>query len=56
MHRVFVLSSTLQPLMLCHPVRARQLLTAGQAAVYRTVPFTIILQDRADGDVQPVEF
>ena len=54
MNRVFVLSSTHQPLMPCHPARARQLLTAGRAAVYRTAPFTIILQDRAEGEVQPV--
>jgi 5-methylcytosine-specific restriction endonuclease McrA len=32
------------------------LLTAGKAAVYRLHPFTIILKQRADGDVQPVEF
>ena len=43
MNRVFVLSSTRQPLMPCHPARARQLLTAGRAAVYRTAPFTLIL-------------
>jgi len=49
-----VLSSTQQPLMPCHPARARQLLTAGRAAVYRTAPFTIILKDRAEGDVQPI--
>ena len=54
MNRVFVLSSTHQPLMPCHPARARQLLTAGRAAVYRTAPFTIILNDRAEGDVQSV--
>jgi 5-methylcytosine-specific restriction endonuclease McrA len=42
--------------MPCHPARARQLLTAGRAAVYRTAPFTIILQDRAEGDTQPIEF
>jgi 5-methylcytosine-specific restriction endonuclease McrA len=56
MNRVFVLSRTKKPLMPCHPARARELLSAGRAAVYRAVPFTIILKDRADGDVQPVEF
>ena len=56
MNSVFVLSSTKRPLMPCRPARARQLLTAGRAAVYRTVPFTIILKDRVDGDVQPIEF
>lgn len=55
MNSVFVLSSTKKPLMPCRPARARQLLTAGKAAVYRQQPFTIILKERADGDVQPVE-
>jgi 5-methylcytosine-specific restriction endonuclease McrA len=52
---VFVLSSTKKPLMPCNAARARQLLTAGKAAVYRAAPFTIILKDRADGEVQDVE-
>lgn len=56
MNTVFVLSSTKKPLMPCRPARARRLLQAGRAAVYRAQPFTIILLDRADGDVQPVEF
>ena len=55
MNSVFVLSSTKKPLMPCRPARARQLLTAGRAAVYRQHPFTIILKDRDDGDTQPVE-
>jgi 5-methylcytosine-specific restriction endonuclease McrA len=55
MNSVFVLSNTKKPLMPCQPARARQLLTRGKAAVYRTQPFTIILKDRADGDTQPVE-
>ena len=55
MNSVFVLSNTKKPLMPCRPVRARKLLTAGRAAVYRLHPFTIILKDRADGDIQPVE-
>jgi len=56
MNRVFVLSSTKKPLMPCHPARARKLLAKGKAAVYRRAPFTIILNERADGDVQDVEF
>ncbi len=56
MNRVFVLSSTKKPLMPCHPARARELLSAGRAAVYRAAPFTIILQDRVEGNVQPIEF
>ena len=55
-HRVFVLSSTQKPLMPCTPKRARKLLTAGKAAVYRRQPFTIILKCRADGDTQAIEF
>jgi 5-methylcytosine-specific restriction endonuclease McrA len=46
MSSVFVLSSDRQPLDPCHPVRARQLLTSGRAAVLRRFPFTIILRDR----------
>lgn len=56
MNRVFVLSSTKKPLMPCTPARARRLLNAGKAAVYRLQPFTIILKFRADGDLQPIEF
>ena len=55
MNQVFVLSSTKEPLMPCRPARARKLLTAGRAAVYRMQPFTIILKDRDDGETQPVE-
>jgi 5-methylcytosine-specific restriction endonuclease McrA len=46
MQRVFVLSSDRQPLDPCHPARARQLLKAGRAAVFRRYPFTIILKGR----------
>lgn len=55
MNSVFVLSSTQKPLMPTRPARARRLLTAGKAAVYRLHPFTIILKDRADGETQDVE-
>ncbi len=55
MQRVFVLSSSEDPLMPCHPARARELLRDGKAAVYRRIPFTIVLKHRADGDTQPVE-
>jgi 5-methylcytosine-specific restriction endonuclease McrA len=47
MQRVFVLSNDRKPLDPCHPARARRLLKAGQAAVFRRYPFTIILKDRA---------
>jgi len=56
MNRVFVLGSTKEPLMPCHPARARELLRKGKAAVFRMEPFTIILLNRADGDLQEIEF
>src|SRR5258708_3078968 len=55
MQRVFVLDAKKQPLMACHPARARALLNTGQAVVYRRYPFTVILKDRAGGDVQEIE-
>lgn len=54
-NRVFVLDSRERPLSPCHPARARQLLRAGKAVVYRRYPFTIILKDEKDGAmVQPI--
>ena len=53
-NRVFVLSDTRKPLMPCHPARAREILREGRAAVFRKYPFTIILKDRKDGEVQPI--
>jgi hypothetical protein len=55
MQNVFVVDKNRQPLMPCHPARARQLLTAGKAVVLRRFPFTILLLDRAGGAVQPVQ-
>ncbi|HEC85872.1 MAG TPA: HNH endonuclease [Thioploca sp.] len=55
MQRVFVLDTKKKPLMPCHPARARKLLKKGKAAVYRRYPFTIILKERVDGQLQPVE-
>lgn len=46
MNRVFVLSQDGQPLDPCHPARARKLLRAGKAAVFRHFPFTIALKQR----------
>lgn len=56
MQRVLVLDRNKQPLMPCHPARARELLKQGKAAVYRRYPFTIILTERQGGTVQPVQF
>ena len=55
MQRVFVLDKNKQPLMPCHPARARELLKTGRAAVFRRFPFTIILFDREDGETQPTQ-
>ena len=55
MQHVLVLDADQQPLMPCHPARARRLLKAGRAAVFRRYPFTIILKDRVGGDVQTVQ-
>ncbi|GAA2408328.1 RNA-guided endonuclease IscB [Streptomyces coeruleofuscus] len=48
--RVFVLSRDGQPLMPCHPARARELLGKGRAVVVRQVPFVIRLKDRTLGE------
>lgn len=53
MQRVLVLGKSRQPLMPCHPARARRLLREGKAAVFRRFPFTIILKEREDGITQP---
>lgn len=46
MQRLFVLRSDRRPLDVFHHTRARQLLKAGRAAVFRRYPFTIALEDR----------
>lgn len=50
MSNVFVLSSDGKPLDPCHPARARKLLTAGKAAVWRYRPFAIRLNARTAGE------
>lgn len=55
MQRVLVLSSKKEPLMPCHPARARELLKKGKAAVYRAKPFTLILKEREFGQTQAIE-
>lgn len=56
MQRVLVIDRNQQPLMPCFPARARELLRSGKAAVFRRYPYTIILKERASGDVQPIAF
>jgi len=53
-NRVLVLFADGTEAMPCHPARARQLLDADKAAVYRYQPFTIILTDREEGKTQNV--
>ena len=52
--RVLVLDTNRRPLSPCHPARARQLLKRGKAAVFRRVPFTIILKYVPEGEPTPV--
>jgi hypothetical protein len=40
---VFVLDTNKTPLTPCHEAKARKLLDAGEAAIFRMRPFTIIL-------------
>jgi 5-methylcytosine-specific restriction endonuclease McrA len=49
---VLVVDTQQRPLSPCHPARARRLLSAGKAAVWRREPFTIILK-RAVPEAQP---
>ena len=46
MQYVFVIDQNRNQLDPCHPARARKMLVAGHAAVFRRFPFTIILKDR----------
>src|SRR5215217_2993785 len=54
MQRVLVVDKSREPLMPCHPARARNLLKAGKAAVLRREPFTIVLKERKGGNTQSV--
>jgi len=52
--KAFVVDRKGEPLMPCHPARARQLLREKRAVVHRRAPFTIRLKNREGGEVQPV--
>ena len=52
--QVFVLDKHKNPLMPCHPARARELLKNKKAVVHKIVPFTIRLKERVGGETQPV--
>jgi 5-methylcytosine-specific restriction endonuclease McrA len=52
----FVIDSEKNPLMPTNSARARKLLKAGKAVIFRYNPFTIILKERVGGDVQNIQF
>lgn len=54
MSKVLVLDTHRRPLNPVHPGRARVLLSAGQAAVFRRYPFTIILNHEVSEPVEPL--
>jgi 5-methylcytosine-specific restriction endonuclease McrA len=54
MQKVFVLDKHREPLMPCHPARARELLRLKKASVFKRFPFTIILKNREGGEMQPI--
>lgn len=53
---VAVVTNTEKPLMPTSPYRARKLLASGRAKIYSHRPFAIMLLDRADGEVQEIEY
>ncbi|CAM3405912.1 HNH nuclease domain-containing protein [Deinococcus saxicola] len=53
-NRVFVLNPDHSPLMPCTAKRARTLLEAGRAAIWRRYPFTIILKEASNTQSQPL--
>ncbi|HAA31398.1 MAG TPA: hypothetical protein DCE56_31410 [Cyanobacteria bacterium UBA8553] len=53
---VFVLDTNKKPLDPTHPARARRLLRAGRASVFRRYPFTIILHDSEVEDSHTSEY
>ncbi|MDD5228666.1 MAG: RNA-guided endonuclease IscB [Methylococcales bacterium] len=56
MNKVFVLDDRKMLLMPCDPARARRLLSNRKAAVYRRVPFTIIVNYEVQANNQQIEF
>ncbi|HEX6483770.1 MAG TPA: RRXRR domain-containing protein, partial [Ktedonobacteraceae bacterium] len=48
MSKVFVLDALKQPLTPVHAGKARLLLTAGKASVFRNYPFTIMLKRQVE--------
>ena len=55
MQRVLVLDKNKKQLMPCTPARARILLSKNKAAVFKTYPFTIILKQETQNNIQPIQ-
>jgi 5-methylcytosine-specific restriction endonuclease McrA len=55
MQHVLVVDKNREPLMPCHPARARELLKQGKATVLRRYPFSIMLNECEGGETQPVQ-
>jgi 5-methylcytosine-specific restriction endonuclease McrA len=51
----FVLNINREPLNPIHPAAARKLLAQSKAAIFRKFPFTIILKEQSNQEVQPLE-
>lgn len=56
MQRVLIIGKNRNPLMPCHPARAKELLGKGEATVLRHYLFTIILNYPIEPKNQPVTF
>ena len=56
MNTVAVVTNTNKPLMPTSPYRARKLLSSGKAKIVKHRPFTILLVNRSDGNVQEIEY
>lgn len=56
MNIVSVVTNTNKPLMPTSPYRARKLLSSGKAKIVKHRPFTILLVNRSDGNVQEIEY
>ena len=56
MNSVAVVTNTNNPLMPTSPYRARSLLRSGKAKIKKHCPFTIMILDRSEGNVQEIEY
>ena len=52
---VFTVNKHGEPMMPCHPARARELLKQKRARIYKRIPFTIQVVDREEFETQDIE-